>query len=163
MFMRYFQLLFLFVFTVACWTRPTKGQTSATIDPTGVYEYSGKTYTKNGDTYGYFGTIKVLQLDPTKVLVNFYVCKGAPSYNSGSFIDTLTYINNQAVYRGDTTMVELTCKLNFRFTAKGIHAELFSDYPNTACGFGHAVDAQGFYKKQRGKIPSREEMFKDQE
>jgi hypothetical protein len=161
--MRHFQLLFLFIVTLSFSTPSAKGQASTASKPTGVYEYSGKTHTKNGDTYGYFGTIKVLQLDPNKVLVNFFVCKGAPSYNSGSFIDTLTYINNQAVYRGDTTMIELTCKLNFKFTSKGIYAELFSDYPNTACGFGHAVDAQGFYKKRKGKIPTEDEMFQEQQ
>jgi hypothetical protein len=161
--MRHFQLLVLLIVTLAFWTLTAKAQISAQINPTGVYEYSGKTYTKKGDTYGYFGTIKVLQLDANKVLVNFYVCKGAPSYNSGSFIDTLTYTNNQAVYRGDTTMVELECKLNFKFTPKGIYAELFSDYPNTACGFGHAVDAQGFYKKRKREIPTKDEMFQEQQ
>lgn len=163
MFMGQLQFLFICIVTVAFCIHSAEGQTSASINPTGIYEYSGNTYTKNGDTYGYFGTIKVLQLEANKVLVNFYVCKGAPSYNSGSFIDTLTYINNQVVYRGDTTMAELTCKLNFKFTSKGIYAELFSDYPNTACGFGHAVDAQGFYKKQKGKVPTKDEMFEDQE
>jgi hypothetical protein len=163
MFMKHLQLLFLFIVTLTLWTHPAKGQTSVLINPTGVYKYSGKTYTKNGDTYGYFGTIKVSQLDQNKVLVNFYVCKGAPSYNSGSFIDTLTYINNQSVYRGDTTMIEGTCKLNFKFTSKGIYAELFSDYPNTACGFGHAVDAQGYYKKRKGKIPTKEEMLEGEQ
>jgi hypothetical protein len=141
----------------------SKGQTSVRINPTGVYKYSGKTYKKNGDTYGYFGTIKVLQVDTDKVLMNFYVCNGAPSYNSGSFIDTLSIKKNQAVYHGDTTIIELTCKLTFNFTSKGIYAELFSDYPNSACGFGHGVIPQGFFKKQIGKVPTKDEMFKDEE
>jgi hypothetical protein len=138
-----------------------KAQTINFINPTGFYKYDGKTYKKNGETYGYFGTIKIVRLDPGKILMSFYVCKGAPSYNSGSFVDTLDYINNKAIYRGDTTMAETTCKLTFHFTSKGISAELSSDYPNSACGFGHAVDAQGFYKRMNGKFPTKKEILND--
>lgn len=140
-----------------------KGQSINFVNPTGTYNYDGKTYKKNGDTYGYFGTVKVFKLDSTKILMNFYVCKGAPSYNSGSFIDTLEYSNNKAIYRGDTSMVQTTCKLTFLFTSKGLMVELFSDYPNMACGFGQAVDAQGFYKRVKGKIPTKEEILNDDE
>ena len=139
-----------------------KGQTSAFVNPNGLYEFDGKTYKKNGETYGYFGTIKVFLLDTNKILVSFYICKGAPSYNSGSFVDTLNYSNNQAVYRSDPVS-DSTCRLTFQFTSKGIDAELCSDNPNFACGFGHAVDAQGYYKRMEGKIPSKEEILKDDE
>jgi len=151
-------LLLILLFFIKSSSAQTK-----TLKPTGVYEYSGKTIKKDGETYGYFGTIKVLCLDTNKILVSFFICKGAPSYNSGSFVDTLQYSNSQAIYVGDTAMAETTCRLTFNFTPKGINAELFSNYPNSACGFGHAVDAQGFYKKIKGKIPTKEEILKDQE
>src|SRR5688572_12818040 len=134
------RLLLIIIVTLTYWTH-SEGQTTSFVNPNGLFEYDGKTYKKNGETFGYFGTIKVFLLDTNKILVSFYICKGAPSYNSGSFVDTLNYSNNQAACRGDTT-VDLTCKLTFYFTSKGISAELFSDNPNFACGFGHAVDAQ---------------------
>src|ERR1700754_414505 len=132
-----------------------KAQTPARINPTGIFNYDGKTVKKNGDTYGYFGTIKVLQIDSNRILMNFFICKGAPSYNSGSFTDTLHYTNNTCVYRGDTTFANTTCRLVFKFSLKGINAELFSEFPNSACGFGHAVDAYGFFKRMKGKIPTK--------
>jgi hypothetical protein len=161
--MRHFLSIFLYTLTLTLWTHTSKGQTCSFVNPNGLYEYDGKTYKKNGETYGYSGTIKVLLLDTNKILVSFYVCKGAPSYNSGSFVDTLNYSKNQAVYRGDTTIADFTCRLTFLFTPKGIDAELFSDNPNWACGFGHAVDAQGFYKRAKGKVPSKEDILKDKE
>ncbi len=163
MLISHFLFIFLSVVAFALLTHSAKGQTNTFVNPNGVYKYGGKTYKKDGEIYGYFGTIKVFLLDSNKVLVSFYVCKGAPSYNSGSFVETLNYSNNQAVYRGDTTMAELTCRLTFHFTPKGIAAELFSGNPNWACGFGHAVDAQGFYKRVKGKLPTKEEILKDNE
>lgn len=149
---RLYLLIILFSFASA------KAQT---INPSGVYTFSGKTYKKKGHTYGYFGTVKVLLINSNRILMNFYVCKGAPSYNSGSFIDTLEYKDNTAVYRGDTSLVETTCRLVFKFSSKGFDSELSSDYPNMACGFGHAVDVFGFFKKLKRKAPTMNEMLED--
>ena len=159
MVMRYLKFTICFIFSLS--TQFLNAQSNISINPSGVYKYDGKTYRKNGETYGYFGTVKVLQLSSTKILVSFYVCKGAPSYNSGSFVDSLDYSNNQATYLGDTSMIETTCKLIFHFTAQRINIELFSEYPNMACGFGHAVDAQGLYKKVGAKPPIMEEIVRE--
>jgi len=138
------------------------GQNNNFIDPSGIYEYDGETVNKDGETYGYFGTIKVLRLDSNQILVSFYICKGAPSYNSGSFVNTLKYSNNRAIHRGDTTEPLSTCRLIFNFNREGIWTELFSDNINGACGFGHAVDAEGFYKKVKGKLPTKEEILESE-
>jgi len=157
------QLLIIIIFPFLLLRPSAKAQKNNFINPTGLYNFDGHSYKKNGDTYGYFGTIKVVRLDSVKILMSFYICKGAPSYNSGSFVDTLNYLNNEAIYRGDTSIAETTCKLTLHFTSKGINAELLSDYPNLACGFGHAVDAQGFYKRVKGKIPTKNEILSDDE
>ena len=120
MLMRYL----LLIVTIIFWTHLAEGQSTSFVNPSGLYEFDGKSYKKNGETYGYFGTVKVFLLDTNKILVSFYICKGAPSYNSGSFVATLNYSNNQAVYRGDTT-VDLTCRLTFRFTSKGVGPIIF--------------------------------------
>jgi hypothetical protein len=125
-----------------------KGQTiypTAVINPTGYYSLDTKTTVKDGDTYGYFGTVKVKEVDSNRIFVNFYVCKGAPSYNSGSFEDNLLYKNGIAVH---TTTDDASCIITFNFnTAGGVTVEEKTKDLNSGCGFGHAVVANGFYKK----------------
>lgn len=128
-------------------------------NPTGTYVLDSKTEKRNGEIYGYFGTAEVILLDSTSIIMNFEVCKGAPSYNSGSFLDTLVYKDNIAVYTDLES--DSTCRVVYAFTAKGIQVEQFSDKYYSACGFGHAVDAQGYYKKKSGKIPQIKELLKE--
>lgn len=125
------------------------------VNPTGIYSLDNKTETKNGDTYGYFGDIEVKSISNNKIVVRLFICKGAPSYNSGTLTDTLSVTNNKAVY---TTEDDPTCKLIFTFYRRGIFVEQFADNPNFACGFGHAVDAYGFYKKKSSKVPTDKEL-----
>ena len=124
------------------------GQT--TFDPTGTYVYKGRTIKKKGDTYGYLGTIQVQKVARTKIAMTFDICKGAPSYNSGGFFDTLFYINNVSIF---TTEIDSSCKITFNFDKKGIVVkEETADY-NWGCGFGHAVIADGYFRKISSKPP----------
>ncbi len=83
--------------------------------------------------------------------MTFEVNKGAPSYNSGSFVDTLIYKNNKAIYTASE--FDTTCKITFDFDKNGVSVkEETSDY-NSGCGFGHGVVADGFYKRMSGKTP----------
>ncbi len=127
------------------------------LNPTGTYELDSKTEKRNGEIYGYFGTVEVILLDSTSILMNFEVCRGAPSYNSGSFLDTLVFRNNSAVYTDLES--DSTCRVTYTFTAKGVHVGQFSDKHYSACGFGHRVDAEGYYKKKSGKIPPIKELL----
>lgn len=100
---------------------------------------------KDSDTYGYFGNIKVRQVDSGHIFIAFYVCKGAPSYNSGSFQDTLTYKNGIAVR---TTTEDASCVITFNFnTTGGITVEEKTKDFNHGCAFGSGVVANGFYEK----------------
>ena len=135
---------FLFVLS----TSIVLGQT--TFDPTGTYVYKGKTIKKNGDTYGYSGTIQVKKIADEKIVITFEICKGAPSYNLGGFFDTLQFINNESIY---TTKYDSTCKITLHFEKKGILIkEETADY-NWGCGFGHAVVADGYFSKTSSKSP----------
>lgn len=128
-----FQFLFLTL---------TKGQN---INPAGYYSLDSKTTVQNGDTYGYFGSIKVKQIDSNRIFMEFYVCKGAPSYNSGSFDDTLLYKNGIAVR---TTTDDASCVITFNFnSAGGVTVEEKTKDFNHGCAFGSAVVASGFYRK----------------
>jgi uncharacterized protein YecT (DUF1311 family) len=126
------------------------------VNPTGYYSLDNKTETKNGETYGYFGDIELKEISKNKIVMRLFVCRGAPGYNSGTLTDTLVVINNKIVY---TTEYDPSCKLIFTLYRLGIMVEQFADDPNFACGFGHAVDAYGFYKKKSSKIPTDKELM----
>ena len=121
------------------------------INPTGTYKLNSKTTVKNGDTYGYFGDIDVKLLDSSRITISFFICKGAPSYNMGTFVDTLTYRNNVAIHK--TPEDDTTCIIKFTVTKKGITVEQHQADLNFGCAFGHAVFANGFYKKTSSKVP----------
>ena len=121
------------------------------IDPTGTYKLNSKTRTKGDDIYGYSGEIQVKKLSKIKIAMTFSVNRGAPSYNSGSFVDTLHYINNTAIYKDPEN--DSSCKITFLFSNKGVIVKEESKDFNSGCGFGHAVVASGFYKIISRKQP----------
>ena len=83
--------------------------------------------------------------------MTFGVNKGAPSYNSGSFIDTLIYKNNMAIYTDP--VIDSSCKITFTFNKSGVLVKEEANDFNSGCGFGHAVVADGFYKIISRKVP----------
>jgi hypothetical protein len=121
------------------------------IEPTGTYELNNIIEKKDGEIYGYFGQIQVKKINSEKIVMTFEVNKGAPSYNSGSFVDTLVYKANKAIF--SDTEVDTTCKVIFNFDKRGITVREETANYNWGCGFGHGVVADGFYKKVSSKIP----------
>lgn len=115
-----------------------------TVDPTGTYEYQGKTKKKDGDTYGYFGTIQVKKLNDTLIVMTFFICKGAPSYNSGSFVDTLNYADNKAIFKDEGMIAE------FSFGKRGIGVK---EIESNHFYWGNGVRAHGYFKKKSSKEP----------
>lgn len=127
------------------------------IDPTGTYKLASETVTKDGDTYGYSGKIQVKKIGDDKIAVTFYVNKGAPSYNMGGFVDTLSFVNNKAIYKGLENTTD--CRIEFAFSESGIMVK--TDEGNS-CGFGHGVYANGFFKKKSSIEPILENPFSGQ-
>lgn len=121
------------------------------IDPTGTYKFDGKTKKKKGDMYGYSGKIQVKKHTINRIIMTFEVNKGAPSYNSGSFVDTLEYNDNKTIYTNPD--LDQSCKITFEFTNKGVIVKEKTDHYNFGCGFGHAVQADGYYKRISRKEP----------
>lgn len=124
----------------------------AYIDPTGTYELNSKTEEKDGEIYGDSGRIQIKKITDDKVAMTFETNKGAPSYNSGSFIDTLEYKNNIVIYTAPED-IDASCKITFHFDEKGITVEEKTDNPDAGCGFGFGVMADGFYKQTSSDIP----------
>jgi hypothetical protein len=116
---------------------------TAAFNPTGTYKMGSKT--------GYNGTIRVKLINRDTIVMSLYVCIGPPNYNSGSFVDTLVYQNHRAVYHHAES--DTTCRIIFSFTGKEVSVEQVQPDPNSGCGFGHAVFADGYYKKVSAKVP----------
>ena len=135
----------------------SKGQTF--INPTGTYELDSKTKIKDGDTYGYFGEINVKLIDSNKIAMIFYICKGAPSYNSGSFVDTLLYHNNIAIYKDKYDTVK-SCKVIFTFSNTKIKLQESANYAYGLC-WGQGVVAFGNFRKINSKVPVIKDPLRD--
>lgn len=118
------------------------------IDPTGTYILDIKTEQKEGDIYGYSGEIQIEKIDLNELAITFSINKGAPSYNMGGFIDTLKYIDNKTIYKGDND--NSNCFIELSFSENGIEVDQGED---TDCGFGHGVHANGFFKKVSSLVP----------
>jgi len=121
------------------------------VNPTGTYKLVSKIKKQKGEIYGYSGTIQVKTLRENRIAITFMVNKGAPSYNSGSFIDTLAYNQNRAAYTNPE--LDKSCKIILNFSTDGIAVNEKTANFNSGCGFGHAVIADGYYKKTSSKTP----------
>ncbi len=152
-------LLLIILLTVGKFTIAQTVKEENFINPTGTYSYNGKTIKKNGETYGKFGTIKVKLLKDSKIAISLYVCKGAQSYNSGSFVDTLLYKNNTALYA--TFENDSTCKIVFTFKLKSLKVAQTQANLNNGCGFGHGVFADGNYRKISFRTPIISDPLED--
>ncbi len=142
----FFLLIFLALINVYSSPVISKGY----LNPTGTYYLDGKAIKRDGEIYGYFGEIRIKLIDSSKVAMSFYVCKGAPSYNSGSFSDTLNYFSEKVIYIPDD---DSTCIITFQFKKQGINVTQSQDDLNFGCGFGHGVFADGYYKRISKKTP----------
>ena len=127
----------------------------------GTYELVSKTIKKDDDVYGYAGQIQVKELPHNKVVVSFFITKGAPSYNSGSFVDTLDYIDGTAFYTAKE--FDPSCKITFKFSAKGVQVVEQTDDYNSGCGFGHAVVTNGFFKRVTSEVPVIKDLVTGEE
>src|SRR5882757_3822341 len=102
----------LFILSVLFFSRLSfSGEsTQAFLDPTGTYVLMG-TVKKNRVT-GHSGEIRVRLLDSQRIALCFYINKGYPGYESGSFIDTLAYDDSSSRY---TPTADSTCAVLFYF------------------------------------------------
>jgi hypothetical protein len=112
------------------------------IDPTGTYILMG-TIKKNRIT-GHSGEIRVQLLDSHRIALCFYINKGYPGYESGSFMDTLPYDGSTTRY---TPGKDSSCTILFYFRRKKVEiAETYSN-PGAGCGFGNGVLISTVFQK----------------
>jgi hypothetical protein len=119
------------------------------INPTGTYSLKSKTVKRNGETYGYSGKIQVLLIDSNQIKMTFFVTRGAPGYNSGSFVETLYYNGSKAVYTDSDSIND--CMTSFIFNSHGV--DVFENPEVKQLCWGYGVVATGHYKKKSSKKP----------
>ena len=147
-------------FIIMCVLACAGAHSQKLIDPTGSYKLQANSRLKDGDRYGWFGDIKVKLLDSHRIAMSFYICKGAPTYNSGSFVDTLAYRNNIAVYK-DTFDTVKGCRVTFTFSKRRI--ELLEEMSANSTGncWGNGVWAWGPYRKYSSRTPVIKDPLED--
>lgn len=129
-------------------------------DPTGSYELDSKVVTRDDETFGYFGEIQVKQISQNLIIITFYINKGAPSYNSGSFVDTLEIQNNIAEYINDE---DIACKITFKFEKDGINVIQEVEELISFCGeFGYGVNVDGYFKRISSEVPILKDPITDE-
>jgi hypothetical protein len=97
----------------------------AQINPTGTYIIGNGLSQEETDTKGNFGEIRVKKVSPTKVAIALYVIGGAPAYDSGDFLNTLTFRSNKAVFSNSD--FDKSCRIYFTFSASELVVKQTSD------------------------------------
>ena len=157
-YLKFIPNLFLFLFICTTSYAQTSNnlitKTKTIINPTGIYTLNKAN--ENGETYVYFGYVRAKLIANSRVVINFFICKGYPSYNSGGFNDTLDYKNNIAVYT--TPKYDSSCKIFVKFSSKGVRIDEQTNDFNNGCEFGHGVVANSFLKLISKRTPTDEEL-----
>lgn len=117
----------------------------------GVYTLNNKTEAQAAKTGGPYGKITVTRLKENTIALKLRYSMGAPSNNLGIINDTLTVINNQAIY---VSKDDPTCNVVFDFNEKEVKVTQNSGPSSFACGFGRNVHVDGVYKKTAGATPA---------
>jgi hypothetical protein len=122
--------------------------TQSFLDPTGTYVLLG-TVKKNRVT-GHSGEIRVRLLDNQRIALCFYINKGYPGYESGSFIDTLAYGDSSSRY---IPTADSTCAVLFHFHRRTVEImEIYSN-PASFCGFANGVLISAVFDKTSTERP----------
>ena len=125
------------------------------IDPTGTYILKG--IKKNNKIFGHSGELRVKLLNPKKVAMSFYINKGYPGYESGSFMDTLAYKDNLVKF---IPSADADCSVIFCFS--DYSAEIRQTYtnPQSSCGFGKGILISTFFDKYSEEKPIIQDLSK---
>ena len=118
------------------------------INPTGTYLLKGEV--KNGRIIGHYGELRVRMLDTLRIALSYYVNNGYPKFESGSFLDTLKYLDNQAVYR---PVNDSSCAIYFAFALRSVEIIKAETDPHSGCGFGPGVIIPAVLPKTSSDVP----------
>jgi hypothetical protein len=118
------------------------------LNPTGTYILKGEN--QKGEIKGNFAEIRVKMLDNSRLALSFYSNKGYPEYSSGSFTDTLVFLDNKAIHY---SRLDTTCQIVFDFLDDGLSLKQIYSDPTSTCGFEKGVLPLGFINKYSSNTP----------
>ncbi|HEV2354797.1 MAG TPA: hypothetical protein VGR89_11165 [Puia sp.] len=118
------------------------------VNPTGTYLLKGDV--RNNQIIGHYGELRVRLLDSTRIAPAFYLNNGYPAYESGSFVDTLPYDDNRAVYRPGS---DSSCSIVFSFAIRSAQVSQVVNNPGSGCGFRPGVIEPELLHKTSSGIP----------
>jgi hypothetical protein len=118
------------------------------VNPTGTYILKGIKH--HQEIKGPYGEIRVKLLDSSRIAISFYFNGGYPKYYSGSFIDTIQYLQNHAIY---SARKDDSCNVVFSFSSSGVDLSERYSNPQATCGFPPGVSAVGYVKKYSSETP----------
>jgi hypothetical protein len=123
------------------------------INPTGTYLEKGEV--KNSKIIGHYGELRVRLLDTNTVALSYYANKGYPNYEFGSFIDTLHYADNRAIYK---PVNDSACAIYFAFESRSVEVIKVLTDPRSGCGFGPGVMIPVMLQKTSSDVPVIQDM-----
>jgi hypothetical protein len=144
--------LLLISFTCFGQSKASKTSKLKTSKFSGFYSYG------NDIEKGRIGAIFIYAETDSTILFYIDLNRGAPSYNMGSLYGRVKMKNDSGTFYTKYDYNENGCKWTFNFTKNGLTINTIDN--QTDCGFGHAVYADGTFKRQSNKI---QEYFEDME
>ena len=134
-----FVLLLSLTFTICGQT------TSNTLKYAGTYSY-GTDVEKSGT-----GTIFIYPETDSTILFYINLNRGAPSYNSGSLYGRVKINKGKGTFYAKFDFIDNGCKWTFQFAKD--YLTIMTVDGKYGCGFGHAVYADGDFKRVSRKTP----------
>ena len=140
--------ILIIAFCTSLFTSFSQPLRRAPSDPTGTYILKGENH--KGEIKGNFAEIRVKMLGDSLLALSFYSNKGYPEYTSGSFTDTLSYLDNKAIHY---LKLDPSCQIVFTFEMEGLNIRQSYTDPSSTCGFEKGVMPLGFVQKYSSDTP----------
>jgi hypothetical protein len=118
------------------------------VDPTGTYILKGSV-AKNR-VVGHSGEIRVKLIDSGRVALSFYINRGYPDYEAGSFTDTLRYTENQAWW---TPSADPDYTVVFSFKPRAAETTQLFNGNEPRSDFGDGVMVSAVFLKYSSESP----------
>jgi hypothetical protein len=116
-----------------------------TLNYAGTYSY-GTDVEKGG-----IGTIFIYPETDSTILFYIDLNRGAPSYNMGSLYGRVKIYNGNGTFYTKFDFIDNSCKWTFQFSKDILTIKTVDG--QYGCGFGHAVYADGNFKRVSNKTP----------
>jgi len=107
---------------------------------------------------GRIGTIFIYHETDTTILFYIDLNRGAPSYNMGSLYGRVKITSDTGLFYSKFAYADMGCKWIFHFTKNSLTIKTVDE--QDYCGFGHAVFADGEFKRKSNKS---EDFFENME